>query len=199
MLSTPNSLESDSKTQPSSPKLEKKSEEQLMHTTIQFKKNLHHVSKSIGIICETKHQKKHAQFTEQETNPQWTSEEDARLLKLSPIFNQINWFEYMIFFPGHSHIQCRQRLSQLLQNDILVGNWSYREQIAIFKYVRAFKFSWKSIAEMMPRRSQNSIKNYFHSAIRRLKKSDLLEFVRNMVAWPTYTNRCKCFFKRENS
>lgn len=166
-------------------------EAKLLQFADQFNKNWHLVSKSLGIFCEKECQKKHAEISQQETPLKWTPREDAGLLVLRPLFNHINWFECATFFPGRSPVKCQRRLAWLLKDDVLVGGWSYREQIAIFRYTRACKFSWKEIIQLIPCRSQNAVKSYFHSTIRRLKKSHLKDFLKNMVAWPTYTNKSK--------
>lgn len=151
-----------------------------------------HVSKSLAYFCEAELRGPQPRLPTPTPCVTWSRSEDTRLLQLKPIFNQLDWQECVSFFPGRAAEQCRQRLWQLLQSELLVGNWSYQEQAAILKFACIHKFSWKTLGEMFPRRSQNSIKSYFHSTMRRLKKSFFEPFLKRMVAWPTYTNKSEC-------
>jgi hypothetical protein len=167
---------------------------QLLESAEYLKKNWKLISKSLGIFCENECETKYVELKAQQSNQIWTEEEDERLKKLKGTFNSINWFEYNAIFPERSHSDYVKRCSKLLKNESIPGNWSHSEEIAILKYVKIFKFSWKNIIQYLPRRSQNSVKSYFHSTLRRIKKSSLFEFLKLMITWPTYTNKSMIVF-----
>ena len=166
----------------------------LLESAEQLKKNWKLVSKSFDLFCEKECKTKYYELKAQETEDPWTKEEDSRLLKLKSSFNLINWFEYSALFPKRSHLQYINRCSELFEKDKITGNWTYSELISILKYVKIFKFSWKNIIKYIPRRSQNSVKSFFHSTLRKIKKSSLFKFLKLMITWPTYTNKSKSLY-----
>lgn len=63
--------------------------------------------------------------------------------------------------------QCRERWHNHLNPNITKDNWSPEEEMRIFELQKRFGNKWSEIANHMPGRTDNSIKNCFYSAIRR--------------------------------
>jgi hypothetical protein len=75
-----------------------------------------------------------------------------------------------------------------------IGNWTETEQNIIFREFSLHLFNWVHINKFLIGRNKNSIKSYFHSAIRRIKKLKIIKFLRNMICLPTFRNNSKILF-----
>jgi hypothetical protein len=69
-----------------------------------------------------------------------------------------------------------------------IGNWTEKEQDIIFQEFSLNIFGWRKINQFLSGRNENSVKSYFHSAIRRIKKLKMIKFLRVMVCLPTFRN-----------
>ena len=161
----------------------------LLQLADESNQNWKEISKSLIIFCEDECKIKFEEIKNNQRKGSWTKDEDEQLKTLTADFNNVNWYECSILI-GRNSLECRQRSAELM-NPNIIGGWSHGEQISIFKFVRVFRFSWKKIIELLPGRNQNSVKSFFHSTIRRIKKSLLFKFLKVMVTWPTYTNKSK--------
>ena len=63
--------------------------------------------------------------------------------------------------------QCRERWSHYLNPSLNRSEWLPSEEDTIFRLSKAYKNQWSKIARQMPGRSENSIKNYFYSTVRK--------------------------------
>jgi hypothetical protein len=63
--------------------------------------------------------------------------------------------------------QCKERWINYLRPDISFNKWSKKEEILVFKYLRVYGNHWSKIAEKLKGRTENSVKNYFYSTIRK--------------------------------
>ena len=63
--------------------------------------------------------------------------------------------------------QCRERWHNHLNPDINKDDWSPEEEMRVFELQKQLGNKWSEIADLMPGRTDNSIKNCFYSAIRR--------------------------------
>ena len=171
----------------------KKKLSELLKAIDELKEDWNLISKSISFFSKNQCKKLFNQLKLREKTTPWLPEEDTKLLELTSKINQVNWYECSVLISGRNPNECRKRCAILSKNINIIGNWSYGEQKSIFKFIIVFKFSWKKIVELLPGRSQNSVKSFFHSTIRRIKKSKLFKFLKVMVTWPTYTNKSKNF------
>lgn len=90
-----------------------------------------------------------------------------------------SWTECANFIKGRSGKQCRERWVNSLDPKVKRGGWSEEEQESIFNYILTFGTSWSKIATRLEGRTENSIKNYFYSTMRRIQASKVLEFFKN--------------------
>ena len=120
----------------------------------------------------------------------WTEEEDTVLLDWVDRKGPKKWTECSKLIKGRCGKQCRERWVNILNPDVKKGNWSNHEQKIIYENLLNNSFSWSSIAKGMPGRTENSIKNYFYSSIRRIKSNSVFEFLERMC-YKTFSNEAE--------
>lgn len=110
----------------------------------------------------------------------WTPEEDKMLLSWVDLNGPTRWTECSKFIYGRCGKQCRERWINILNPKVKKGNWSEKEQLVIFGQLCSFRTSWSSMTDVLEGRTENAIKNYFYSSLRRLKSSSISEIVKNV-------------------
>lgn len=110
----------------------------------------------------------------------WTSQEDELLFSWVDIHGPTKWTECSKEIKGRCGKQCRERWVNILNPDVKKGNWSDYEQDVIFNNLSTYNTSWSAMSHILPGRTENSIKNYFYSSVRRLKSNNLINIVKNM-------------------
>ena len=63
--------------------------------------------------------------------------------------------------------QCRERWRNHLDPSLNDGEWLLQEQDEIFRHAKIHGFRWSKISRFLPGRSENSIKNFFYSTVRK--------------------------------
>ena len=101
----------------------------------------------------------------------WSQEEDKVLLDWVQKHGSVKWTECSKRIPGRCGKQCRERWVNILNPDVKKGNWKDEEQQAIFEGLKRAFSSWSYLSKSIPGRTENSIKNYFYSSIRRIKSN----------------------------
>ena len=108
----------------------------------------------------------------------WTSPEDKILLNWVKTQGATKWTECSKQITGRCGKQCRERWVNILNPKVKKGNWSDSEQILIYDQLRNFSTSWSSMSKILKGRTENSIKNYFYSSVRRLKSNPVMHVIR---------------------
>jgi len=68
----------------------------------------------------------------------------------------------------------------ILDPEIKKGDWSNKEQELIFEKLPTYLTSWSMMAAVLTGRTENSIKNYFYSSVRRLKTSSVFAIIKDV-------------------
>lgn len=81
---------------------------------------------------------------------------------------------------GRNGKQCRERWVNILDPCVKIGGWSDSEQTKIFELMKEHFTSWSGISKCLNGRTENSIKNYFYSTIRRIQSLDVFDYFMSM-------------------
>ena len=103
----------------------------------------------------------------------WSREEDQKLRGLvESQGSKLNWSAVSKLMQQRSGKQCRERWICHLDPAIRKGPWSAEEEETLITAHGQLGNAWVEIAKLLPGRSQNSIKNHFNSALRRVRCLD---------------------------
>lgn len=101
----------------------------------------------------------------------WTKNEDDMIKKWVNSNGPDNWTYCSGYIEGRSGRQCRERWINFLNPKLKKGTWTKEEQTFLFQQILKNYFSWVSISKKFKNRSENYIKNFFYSSMRRLKQN----------------------------
>ncbi|CAI9275488.1 unnamed protein product [Lactuca saligna] len=98
----------------------------------------------------------------------WTQEEDLKLTEYIQIHGPGNWRT----LPKNSGLErcgksCRLRWTNYLRPDIKRGRFSFEEEESIIQLHSVLGNKWSAIAARLPGRTDNEIKNYWNTHIRK--------------------------------
>jgi hypothetical protein len=89
----------------------------------------------------------------------FTPVEDALLLALVRQFGRTHWINVASRMPPRTARQCRERWINYLNPELSQAPWTSGEDDILRSKYKEFGPKWVQIAEFLPRRSANSIKN----------------------------------------
>lgn len=106
----------------------------------------------------------------------WTETEDKLLLSLVDKYGAKNWTEIATSFPNRLGKQCRERWYNHLSPEVNKAKWTEQEDQVLLNAYMEFGSRWSIIANYLPGRTDNSIKNHYNSTIKRKLKNNELNF-----------------------
>ncbi|TKY66916.1 Myb-related protein Myb4 [Spatholobus suberectus] len=113
----------------------------------------------------------------------WTPEEDKKLVDYITRYGHWNW-RLLPKFAGLARCgkSCRLRWLNYLRPNLKRGNYTEEEEETIIKLHRHLGNRWSAIAARMPGRTDNEIKNHWHTNLKKRYQQDSFSVTRAQVS-----------------
>lgn len=113
-------------------------------------------------------------FKPQKTRKPWTASEDEQVRNMVRIHGK-NWQKISCLIKNRSGKQIRDRYTNYLDENVKKEPWTKEEDQILLENYRGFGAKWAKFSKLIPGRPENSIKNRFHSVLKKLINSEKSE------------------------
>jgi len=97
----------------------------------------------------------------------WTREEDETIIKFVQENGTKNWTKLSSLLPGRIGKQCRERWRNHLDPEVNRDPWTNEEDAILIEMHESLGNQWVKIAEHIPGRSDNCVKNRWNSTLKK--------------------------------
>jgi hypothetical protein len=127
----------------------------------------------------------------------WTRHEDETIIRYVAANGTKSWTKLSLLLPGRIGKQCRERWVNALDPSLDRGPWTPEEDDLLRELHERFGNHWTKIAEAIPNRSDNAVKNRWHSSLSKRRKTPLIEHPKtrlpSIALLPSPTFGCSSF------
>lgn len=116
---------------------------------------------------QVKSRKRISKFLPKRPKRIWSVDEDTELLRLIGIYGAAHWSTIASHMNGRQGKQCRERWHNHLNPQILKSSWDEDEEWKLFLMHRLYGNKWAILAQLIPGRTDNTIKNHWNSIMRK--------------------------------